>query len=79
MRSPCCVGSAWGVLMIGFVLGVGRSCMYVAFDGGFAGWFVIVACGVKLSGWSVAVEIERCTVSGLSRYSGFVVVVKHWL
>ena len=24
MRSPCCVGSVWGVLMIGFVLGVGR-------------------------------------------------------
>ena len=26
MRSPCCVGSAWVVLVIGFVLWVGRSC-----------------------------------------------------
>jgi len=36
---------------------------------------VLVVCGVKLSGLSVAVEIEHCTVSGSSSYSEFVVVV----
>jgi hypothetical protein len=36
---------------------------------------VLVVCGVKLSGLSVAVKIEHCTVSGSSSYSEFVVVV----
>ena len=36
---------------------------------------MIVMCGVMLSGLSVAVEIEHCTVPGSSSYSEFVVVL----